>query len=461
MALSLRLARALLLVWLIFFSYALQFTTERLFSRRRPGEDGTVRTRLPGWLRRRRQRVHERNADRLLGGILKLHGVYVKLGQVLSILVGILPRVYRQRLSALQDQVPPRPFAELERSFRRSLGKAPGECFERIEEAPIAAASLGQVHRARLQDGREVAVKLLYPGIRELIAVDMRVLRTAMWLFSRFLPIKDLQIVHDALVDLLARETDYLHEADCMERMAENFRAHPDLLFPSPLRELSSGEVLTMSFMEGIKISDLEQLRAAGIDPDAVGRRLLQSFFEQLFLHRYFHADPHPGNFLVQPGPSPTEPRLVVLDFGAISEAPQGLIDGLTDALVAFFERDGSKLLEAFERMGFVTEEADRALVEQTVLMYFERLLSLSSRSPQALMSAKPGQLRRLLDPEMELRQLRELARSFTSPPGWFYIERALVMLFGLCGEVAPELDMLKVGFPYVMPLLQARTRSA
>jgi predicted unusual protein kinase regulating ubiquinone biosynthesis (AarF/ABC1/UbiB family) len=243
-----------------------------------------------------------------------------------------------------------------------------------------------------------------------------------------------------------------------MRRMAAEFRDSPDLVFPEVVDELTSREVLTMTFMDGVKITDVAALRALDVDPEDVGRRLLQAFFEQLFLHRFFHADPHPGNFFVQKGPE-GEPRIVVLDFGAVSEAKDGLVEGMIEALTGFFAKDGERLMRGFERMGFVAQGGDRALLERTVLMYFERLLRVRHATPQALMSAKPGELKRLLDPELELRELRVLARSFQHPEGWFYIERALVMMFGLCGEIAPNLDMLKVGFPYVMPLLEARSR--
>jgi predicted unusual protein kinase regulating ubiquinone biosynthesis (AarF/ABC1/UbiB family) len=463
MGLLARLLRALLLVWLVFASYALQLGLERAL-----GPRGGATARAAGaaepttWLLRRRQRVHARNAERLLSGMVRLRGVYIKLGQVLSVMVGLLPSVYRQRLQSLQDRVPPRPFAEMERAFERGLGKKPSECLTRLDPRPIAAASLGQVHLAELLDGTPVAIKLLYPDIRAVIAVDMRVLRFAIRLFRRYLPLRDLEVVHAALVDLLARETDYLHEAACMKRMAEHFKGRRDILVPQVIDALTSKDVLTMTRMEGTKVSDVAALRAQGIDPQAVGKLLLSCFLEQLLVHRDFQGDPHPGNFLVQKGADDAVPvRLVILDFGAVCEAPAGLVDGLIEALLAFFARDGQRLLAALERMGFVAADADRELAHRTVLMYFERLLHVHSHSAQALIDRKPGQLRRLLDPQLDLSELRALARAFTLPEGWFYVERALVLMFGLVGSVAPELDVVKVAYPHLMPLLAARSQAA
>jgi predicted unusual protein kinase regulating ubiquinone biosynthesis (AarF/ABC1/UbiB family) len=270
-----------------------------------------------------------------------------------------------------------------------------------------------------------VAVKILYPQIRELIRLDMLVVRFALRLYTRYLPVGNLEVVHTQLEDLLHRETDYLNEARCMQRIADNLAAEPDVRCPEVIEELSSREVLTMSYMEGIKISHLDALRAANIDPEAVGRRLLEVFFKQLLVDRYFHADPHPGNFLVQAGPTPDTPVLVILDFGAVSEARKGLVEGLIDVLSGFFAQDGKLVLAGFERMGFVAEHGNRELLEQTVLMYFERLLKVR-RTPGAYMEASAGKLKKLFDPNMELSRLRELAHAFRYPEGWFYVERSL-----------------------------------
>ncbi|HEX7478837.1 MAG TPA: AarF/UbiB family protein [Polyangiales bacterium] len=458
MSLAVRLLRALHVAARIFASYALQGALVRLLQRELPASDREgPRHKLPAWLKRRGLGLHERNAERLLHSILRLQGVYVKLGQVLSIMGGFLPSAFRKKLETLQDAVPPRPFAQMQAQFVESLGRPTSECFAHIESTPIAAASLGQVHVAYLHDGRKVAVKILYPGIRELVRLDLRLLRWALRAYQRYLPVGNLEVVHTSLVDLLRRETDYVHEAQCMRRFADNFKDRPYVLCPEVIAELSTREVLTMTFMEGIKVSHVATLAQQGIAVEVVAQRLLECFFEQLFVHRFFHADPHPGNFLVRKGESAEDPLLVVLDFGAVSEAREDLVEGLVDVLVAYFGRDGQALLRGFTRMGFAAGGGDQTLLEETVLMYFERLLTVKQRTPAALMRARTGELRKLVDPNMELHRVRELARAFTYPEGWFYIERALVMTFWLCGEIYPEIDMLGAAFPYVMPKLAAR----
>jgi ubiquinone biosynthesis protein len=457
MFLLFRLIRALIVFGLIFTSYMLQLGLGRLFGKRDEHGDRV----LPAWLRERRTRVDARNAGRLLRGMLRLRGVFIKLGQVLSIMGGFLPRVYAKELEQLQDHVPPQPFSVMRKAFIRSFGRAPEECFADIDREPVAAASLGQVHVAHLEGGRKVAVKILYPGIRGVIAVDLRVLRLAILVYRYFVPVAKIERVHESLVDLLRRETDYLHEAACMRRMAQNFAGEAGLAFPEPVAELTTRDVLTMTFMEGSKITRKEEIEAAGASSSAVAVRLVQAFYKMLFVDRFFHADPHPGNFLVLPPEEGRPMTLVVLDFGAICEARDELVDGMVELLAGFFGQDDAAVVRGFRHMGFVAEGANDKLMEKTVKAYFAKLLKIQDRSAAALLRAKPEQLQQLANPEVERGELQELMRSFEYPEDWFYVERACVLMFWLAAQIDPDLDTLQVGFPYVMPLLATRMASA
>lgn len=457
MFLAVRLIRALFVFGVIFSSYMTQLGLGRVFGRRDEHGDRV----LPRWLKDRRRRVDARNARRLLNGMLRLRGVFIKLGQVLSIMGGFLPRVYAKELEQLQDQVPPQSFHTMRKAFIESFGKSPEDVYAEIEEAPLAAASLGQVHVAKLKDGRKVAVKILYPGIRGVIAVDLRVLRLAVRVYQWFIPVAKLERVHESLVDLLRRETDYLHEAACMERMAKNFEGEPGITFPEVVHELTTKDVLTMSFMEGLKITKLEDLRRAGVKTEEIALRLVQSFYKMLFVDRFFHADPHPGNFLVRPAEGARSAELVVLDFGAICEARDALVDGMIEVLTGFFGQDDAAVVRGFRAMGFVAPGGNDKLLEKTVKTYFAKLLKIQDKSPSALMRAKPEQLRELANPEVERGELQELMRSFEYPEDWFYVERACVLMFWLAAQIDPALDTIQAGFPYVMPLLVQRAAAA
>jgi len=457
-----RLVRSSFAFGVIFVSYLVHLGLVRVFGevvRDEGAPKGPRRfeTRnLPPWLIERRKRVDKKNARRLLDAMLRLRGVFIKLGQVLSIMGGFLPRVYTKELEQLQDQVPAQPFSQLEAALRASFGKGPDELFRDIEREPLAAASLGQVHVAHLHDGRKVAVKFLYPGIRAVIAVDMRVLGWAIAVYKRFVPVAKIERVHESLVDLLRRETDYLHEAACMDRMRDNFVGDEGLAFPTPIMELATRDVLTMTFMEGFKISKIDALDAAGISRNEVAVRLIQTFYKMLFVDRYFHADPHPGNFLIEPLGG-GKFRIVVLDFGAISEAKDSLVDGLIDIMKGVFTQEDALVLKGFRDMGFVAEGGNDALLDRTIKSYFGKLLKLQDRTPAALMRARPEALEKLADPEVERGELQELMRSVEYPEDWFYVERACVVMFWLTAQIDPTLDTLMAGFPYVLPLIAER----
>ncbi|MDB4977416.1 MAG: Ubiquinone biosynthesis monooxygenase UbiB [Myxococcaceae bacterium] len=462
MSLFVRFTRALFAFGLILADYLSQrWLTKLVAPRRLDPKTGTKRRNRPAWLKARGKRVDERNAQRLLDAMLSLRGVYIKLGQVLSIMGGFLPRVYIKKLSVLQDKVPPHPYSEVEAVFRAQFGKLPTECFARFDSESIAAASLGQVHVAYLQDGSKVAVKILYAGIRDIIRIDMIIVRMAIRVYKWFVPIDSIENAYHSLVDLLARETDYLHEAACMKRMAENFRGQDDILFPSVIDALTTRDILTMTFMEGVKITNFEAFAELGIDRKVVATRLIQAFYKQLFVDRFFHADPHPGNFLVQQGED-GRPRLVVLDFGAISEAKDNIIDGLMEVVQGMFSGDSEKLIEGFLRMGFVAENADRKTLEEIVRSYFGKLMKFKDRSPGAFFKQNPRELAEHFGtPDMDLDDMRDLMKSVHYPDTWFYVERAAVLLFWLSAMIDPTVDGVQVGFPYVLPILMEHNRRA
>jgi predicted unusual protein kinase regulating ubiquinone biosynthesis (AarF/ABC1/UbiB family) len=403
------------------------------------------------------KKVHRKNARRLYRGMVSLRGVFIKLGQILSVMGTFLPKAYAEELEKLQDQVPPQPFDVIEDTVEASLGKWPYQLFHSFEEKPIAAASLGQVHRAITKDGEIVAVKVLYPNVATIIAIDLKVLGVAVRVLKYWFPMKILEGVRLQLKDLLARETDYRHEARCMERMSANFTEHADVLFPRVRHELSSDRVLTMSFMQGVKISRRAQIEALGLDPYAVARLLIETFYKQLFIDGFFHADPHPGNFLVKKGER-GQAQVVVLDFGAATDCPQHLIDGMIDILKGLFARNDDLVVQGIHTMGFVAADGNVELLERTVRAYFGKLLQLDI---QDFGKIKPEAMASFADPGLKRDELRELMKSVAYPDGWFYVERAVVIMFGLSAQLAPKMNTVQVGFPYIMRMLASRQAAA
>ncbi|HMG20135.1 MAG TPA: AarF/UbiB family protein, partial [Kofleriaceae bacterium] len=407
-------------------------------------------------VRARWKLINRRNARRMYKGFVRLRGVYIKLGQILSVMGTFLPREYTEELEALQDDVPPQSYQKIRKTFVQSFGKQPHEVFAKFEQVPIAAASLGQVHEARSATGERLAVKILYPNVVTIINVDLRVLGWALKIYRSFVPLQQIQRVHEQLADMLARETDLANEARCIARMAKNFEGDPDVVFPRVFPELSSSTVMTMTFMDGVKISKKDALAGLALDPYEVATKLIKVFYKQLFVDRFFHADPHPGNFFVQRGPA-GQVRIVVLDLGSATALRDNLADGMFDMLKGLMTRDDDLVVNGIDEMGFIDAKGDRTFLEATIRKYFEKLLNLNISDFSKL---DPHIADQLADPEMKREELRELMRSIAYPEGWFYVERAAVIMFGLQATLAPKLNGIHIGFPYIMQFMMERTQT-
>jgi predicted unusual protein kinase regulating ubiquinone biosynthesis (AarF/ABC1/UbiB family) len=443
MSAAIRLIRATRVFAIIFLSYMWQVSWARLW----PTHYAT---------KERWKKIHRRNARRMYKGFVRLRGVYIKLGQILSIMGTFLPREYTEELEGLQDDVPPASYKKIAKTFTSSFKKQPTDVFHTFEKEPIAAASLGQVHQATNAAGEKLAVKILYPNVATIIKVDLRVLGWAIKVYKNFVPVQQIERVHEQLADMLVRETDLENEAAMITRMAKNFDTDPDVLFPTVYPEWSSKTVLTMTFMDGVKITRKEALRKLDLDPYAVATKLIKVFYKQLFIDRFFHADPHPGNFFVQRGPE-GQPRIVVLDLGSATELRKNLADGMFDILSGLMQRKDDLVVKGIDEMGFVAPTGDRALLERTTRKYFEKLLNINITDFGKI---DPKVAQQLADPDMKREELRELMKSIAYPEGWFYVERASVIMFGLQATLAPKLNGIQVGFPYVMQFMMDKTQA-
>lgn len=389
--------------------------------------------------------------------MLSLGGIYIKLGQILSITGGFLPKDFVECLQGLQDQVNPHPYSHVERTFHSSFGQAIERVFKEFERTPIAAASLGQVHRATLQTGERVAVKILYPNIRKIVEADLWSMKLLMRFYRSVFPVREIERVHASLARLLDDETHYTREAKAMRRMAENFRDQSSFAFPHPVERWLSDDVLVMSYMEGFKITDLDRYAEYGIEPSTIARTLVESYFTQVLKHGFFHADPHPGNFLLQPDAElSTRARIVFLDFGACAEVAPEMVDGLLNMIESVVTSNRAKMLDAARQMGFLNPRVSTDNIESLMFNYWEKLVQLPSIAPSLFTEGAGGQ--ELFKPRLGFAELRKALGELEYPEGWFYIERALVILFWLVGRIDPHVDIVKSGLPMVLSLL-ARPR--
>lgn len=313
----------------------------------RPSVPRPARGPLDGAARRRRDAA----AFRRLA--LRMGGLAIKVGQALAARADLLAPEHVAVLATLEDRVPPRPFASIRARIERELGRPLPEVYAHLEEAPMAAASLAQVHRGRLHDGREVAVKVLYPGIEEAVRRDLGLLR---WLLAPLL-VQGAGIHLEEMLDELARtvpaELDLVHEGHNAERVGATLRHRPDIAVPAIVWPATAPGVLTMEFVDGIKVTDRDGLAAAGIDPRAVAELLTDVYCEQILERGVFHADPHPGNLLVLPGP-----RLALLDFGLVKVLPDGFRRALGRLVQAIALDDEPTTLASLRELGFRTAGA-------------------------------------------------------------------------------------------------------
>lgn len=313
-------------------------------------------------------RHHERSARRVFDGAVQLQGLMIKIGQTIGSNPAAVPMEYITVLSRLQDAVPPRPWREMRPAIERSLGAPIDAVFAEFDRRPVAAASLAQVYRARLKDGRAVAVKALYPGIDRLVRSDLRVLRFLLWLDSR-VGGYPLDPIYDELAENVPLEVDLVHEAHAIEAMAAQLADDPRIVIPGVVWEHSSRRLLVMDWIDGIKVTEVGRLRAAGIDPQRIADLLSDTYCRQVLIHGFFHADPHPGNLFALPGD-----RLAIVDFGLTKRLTPRFRRSLAKLTHAMFTVDSPRMVEAFAELGFAVKHGEDQAVWLATGEFFRRI---------------------------------------------------------------------------------------
>lgn len=304
------------------------------------------------WAEARRSRHHYWSATRFYETAVRNQGLLIKTSQFLSSRPDVVPDEYVEVLSRLQDEVPPEPFTIIQREVERELGMRLSDVFAEFDGKPIASASLAQVHRAALKDGSIVAVKVLYPGIEHIVDIDLKNITRYVEILNRLDKTLDYRFIAEEMGKMIPRELDFINEGRNAEAIAFNFRGVEDVAVPRIYWAHTTRRVLVMEYLEGVKISDVAGIRAMGIEPADVAKILVVAFSTMLLNHGFFHADPHPGNLMVAPGP-----RLVLVDFGQVKEVgPEFrlLFGQMTRALMA---SNDSLVGQSFRDMGFRTRD--------------------------------------------------------------------------------------------------------
>jgi ubiquinone biosynthesis protein len=401
------------------------------------------------------QKVHRDNARRVLATIEELQGLFIKVGQLISVLANMLPEAFRKELEKLQDRAPPRSYEEIERRVVAELGgRKPGDLFAQFSLEPVAAASIGQVHMALLHSGQKVAVKIQYPGIEAIVRTDLSIIRRIIGLLRRFLSDWGWNTIYDEIREMVLEELDYRHEASAIRTIAGNFAGRKDVVIPRVIDEFSTARVLTTEWMDGARVGDVEALEAQGIDRKQAARLCVEAYCKQIFVDGVYHADPHPGNILLRPpGPDETGPVVVFLDFGATGCVSQSMRKGIVTFLQGAMTRDVGRIVTALKEMGFISRHANHEVFDRVVQHFYEHFRSQMRFEGFSLSNLKidpRAQLATLLDLRDLNVTLRDLTDAFMVPKEWVLLERTLLLLLGVCTTLDPEMDPSAVIQPYV-----------
>lgn len=322
------------------------------------------------------QAQHAASARRIATTALRLRGLYVKAAQFLGARADLLPEPYIDALSRLHDRVPPQPYAAIRPVLRDALGGDPERIFASFERWPVAAASLAQVHRATLRDGRRVAVKVQYPDIARLVELDLRNLTLILRAVHRLENNLDFEPLAQAIGRLVPLELDFVNEGRNSEAIAAGLAHRGDVFSPRVVWEHSSDHVLVTEYVDGVKIADVARLRGIGLDPAAVAERAVDAWGEQVLRLGHFHADPHPGNILVMP-----DGRLCLIDFGLTARLTPAARDATARLVIAASERNPLGVMAAFQSLGFHA-------VEDSPLAYMglrSNLLGTGNTEPESI----------------------------------------------------------------------------
>jgi predicted unusual protein kinase regulating ubiquinone biosynthesis (AarF/ABC1/UbiB family) len=397
-------------------------------------------------MRSRWSRFHRESAETVYDAAVELGGLLLKGCQYIGARADLMPREWVEVLERLQDRVPPRELPVIRRVVETELGRPLEALFARFEPRPIASASLAQVHEAVLHDGRRVAVKVQYPEIAALVESDLANLRALFraidWLEGDF----DLSALVDEMGRYVPRELDFLSEASHAERAARLFAGRDDIHVPRVYREFTTRRVLVMEFSDGIKITDRAALDAAGVDIDRVMRTLVEAWCEQVLVHGFFQADPHPGNLLVEP----RGPRLVLLDWGLAKELPADFRAQVLALVLALLRRDPQEMARVLESLGFGARDGSR-----------DGLVALSSvgleiaRELATTGSLGPDRLEAIGEELLATVRANPLVRI---PSHMVLLGRALGLLSGLARQLDAGVDPMLIVFPYIVgsvPLAQ------
>jgi len=414
------------------WSYAQLFLLKKIFGK--------------SYFDKRIEKLHQKNANRTKTAILELNGLFIKVGQLISIMSNIVPKAYGDVLESLQDNTPSSDFESTKQTIENQLGDNLESIFETFENNPIASASIGQVHIATLKSGEKVAVKIQHPNIETLALVDLSIIEKLIGLVSRFFKIKGIDHVYSQVKEMIYEELNYTAEASNMKVIKDYCETIDNIYIPDVFTEYSSAKVLTTTFCEGTKITNVQQLKDWGLDDNKIAEKLIYTYCEMILNHGVYHADPHPGNLLVN-----KQGEIIILDFGAIGILNDEMRENIPTFIRAVVSKDQDSVLEAMKKMGFIANgrEAEKTALKliATLTQFFESGVNLREFSFDDLNNDNIKDLRKNIS-------IKELTATIQVPKDWILLERTIMLLDGVSSKLAPEYNPFDTIKPYLKKLV-------
>jgi predicted unusual protein kinase regulating ubiquinone biosynthesis (AarF/ABC1/UbiB family) len=428
-------------------------------------------------LRTRTRRIR-RSAQSFRSLAIQMGGVLIKVGQFLSTRVDVLPQEFTDELKGLQDEVPAEDFDGIRRAAESELGCPLEERYAVFEIQPLAAASLGQVHRARLlqkdvleqqNSGRkavlDVVVKIQRPNIEALIETDLAAIRTVSGWLMKYPPVRkraNLPALVSEFARVLYEEIDYIAEGRNAETFAENFKEKPGIRVPQVIWSHTTTRLLTLENVFAIKITEYDRITAAGIDRREVAARLLDIYFAQIFEDGFFHADPHPGNLFVYPLPASQQPedssngtvwQLTFVDFGMVGKLPESTRVGMREMVIGVGTKDPAKVVKSFQMLSLLLPGADLRQIEVAEAKVFDRFWG---KNMAELTQLSQEEIREFS------REVRDLLYTmpFQIPQDFIFLARTVGILSGICTGLDPFLNIWDHLAPYARKLIAEETRT-
>lgn len=383
--------------------------------------------------RRKAQAIWIRNT------FLDLGPTFIKVGQLFSTRADIFPSEYVEELSKLQDRVPAFSYEQVETIIEQELGKKIPELFQSFEPVPLAAASLGQVHKAVLHSGESVVVKVQRPGLKRLFEIDLQILKGIARYFQnhpKWGRGRDWMGIYEECCRILWEEIDYLNEGRNADTFRRNFRSYNWVKVPRVYWRYATSRVITLEYVPGIKISQYEALEAAGVDRKLIARYGAQAYLHQLLNNGFFHADPHPGNLAVSP-----DGALIFYDFGMMGRIKSNVREGLMETLFGIAQKDGDRVVQSLIDLGAIAPVEDIGPVRRSVQYMLDNFMD------------KPFEAQSVAAISEDLYEIA-YNQPFRFPATFTFVMRAFSTLEGVGKGLDPEFNFMEVAQPYAMELM-------